>query len=204
MKRLLKLSGFVVLVTVINVVSLLVLIGPIMSSAGGGCAVGPGPAADCNGDVNGDGGVDIGDGVYLLNFLFAQGPAPVAFAGGLTPEQEEMLGHMSIVFLDDGVGGTVKTIRFTGVNVQIVNGLEATNGNPNCPNCETGTVNGLGNLIVGYNELLGTFRPPNHTGSHNVVVGTDNNYTSWGGLVAGFAHEIAGGWSSLSRVAFAY
>ena len=42
-----------------------------------------GPAAPSgNGDVNGDGGIDIGDPVYLLSYLFSQGPAPVAIAGG--------------------------------------------------------------------------------------------------------------------------
>ena len=114
MKRLLRLSGFVVLVTVINVVTLLVVVGPITSGAGGGCPVGPGPEAECNGDVNGDGSLNIADGIYLLEYLFNMGPAPVAIAGGgLTPEQEEILSHMSIEFLDDGQGGTVKTIRFS-------------------------------------------------------------------------------------------
>jgi hypothetical protein len=37
----------------------------------------------------------------------------------------------------------VKTIRFHGVNVQIMNGSGMTGG----------MVDGLGNLIVGYNEL---------------------------------------------------
>ncbi len=54
MRRLLKLSGFVVVVTVINFATLMVVIGPI-TSGGGPCPVGPGPEAECNGDVNGDG-----------------------------------------------------------------------------------------------------------------------------------------------------
>ena len=52
---------------------------------------------------------------------------------GLTPEQSEILSHMEIVYLQDGQGGQAKTIRITGVNVQIVNGLGATNGNPKRP-----------------------------------------------------------------------
>ena len=59
----------------------------------------------------------------------------------LTPEQAEILGHISIVYLDDGQGGQAKTIRLTGVNVQVVNGLD-----------DTTATNGLGNLIVGYHE----------------------------------------------------
>ncbi|HAK93578.1 MAG TPA: hypothetical protein DCM87_00850 [Planctomycetes bacterium] len=31
-----------------------------------------------NGDVNGSGGIDIADAVYILSYLFAQGPAPEA------------------------------------------------------------------------------------------------------------------------------
>ena len=91
MKRLLKLSGFVVLVTAINVVTILVLVGPMITGAGPGCPVGPGPEAECNGDVNGDGILNVADAVYTLNYLFVDGSlAPVAIAsGGLTPEQEE-------------------------------------------------------------------------------------------------------------------
>ena len=48
----------------------------------------------------------------------------------LTSEQQDILSHMSVEWLDDGRGGQVKTIRFTGVNVQVVNGLGATNGYP--------------------------------------------------------------------------
>ena len=47
--------------------------------------------------------------------------------------------------------------------------MGATNRNPE--DHDSGTVNGLGNLIVGYNELL--LSPDDHTGSHNIVVGTD-------------------------------
>ncbi len=151
MKRLLKLSGFVVLVTLINVATLMVMIGPLMSGAGGGCPVGPGPEARCNGDTNGDGGINIADAIYLLSWLFEEGPPPVAIAGGgLTPEQEEILSHMSIEFLDDGQGGMAKTIRFTRVNVQIVNGLGTTNGLPGDDANPIGITNGVGNLVIGY------------------------------------------------------
>ena len=73
MKRLLKLSGFVVLVSFINVVSLLVLIGPSMSTAGP-------PGAQENGDVNGDQSINMADAVYLLEYLFNGGTPPVAIA----------------------------------------------------------------------------------------------------------------------------
>ena len=76
MKRLLKLSGFVVLVTALNVVTVLAI---MSMSAGAGS--GPGPLAGPfpPGDVNCDRGFDIADAVFLLNALFVPGsPVPVA------------------------------------------------------------------------------------------------------------------------------
>lgn len=95
------------------------------------------------------------------------------------------------------------TALFTGVNVQVVNGLG-----------KTDSINGLGNLIVGYSEprvsgLNDCCNPPpvcsnggyrneaectangfvwasNHkSGSHNIVGGGNNAYSSYGGLVVG-------------------
>lgn len=128
--------------------------------------------------------------------LAAAAPPP---AGMITPQDLEILSHMSLVDLDDGLGGTCKTIRFTGVNVQIVNGLDATNGYPMDPTALPGTglttVNCLGNLIIGYNELR--FPSGNdRTGSHNLVVGQGNNYTQFGGIVGGRTGEISGAYAS--------
>src|SRR5262249_16437053 len=49
---------------------------------------------------------------------------------------------------------------------------------------------GSGNLIVGYNELR--FSDNVRTGSHNVVMGIRNNFSSFGGLVVGDFNEISG------------
>ncbi|MBM3223259.1 MAG: hypothetical protein FJZ47_05585 [Candidatus Tectomicrobia bacterium] len=46
-----------------------------------------------------------------------------------------------------------------------------------------GEVNGLGNLIIGYNESSG--ESIKRTGSHNLVIGPEHAYASFGGLVAG-------------------
>ena len=43
--------------------------------------------------------------------------------------------------------------------------------------------NGLGNLVIGYNELRGA--GDDRSGSHNLVIGSRNNYSSHGGLVGG-------------------
>ena len=96
----------------------------------------------------------------------------------------------------------VRTVRFTGVNLQVVNGSNATE-----------TVNGTGNLIIGYDEVNsstrfkctlatdaiglnlsneaaclaagGTAAVRQKTGSHNLVMGSQNSYSSAGGIVAG-------------------
>lgn len=75
MRRLTQRTGFVILVVMANIATLLILFSPSDSRA-------IGPMATQNGDVNGDGGIDIGDPVHLLGYLFNQGPAPVAIAAG--------------------------------------------------------------------------------------------------------------------------
>lgn len=144
-----------------------------------------------------------------------QGVAPRAL-WGLTAQQQEILDSMSIVYLDDGFGNLMKTVRFEGVNVQIVNGLGATNSLPADP-YETDPVitmtNGLGNLIVGYQEVRevpnpgdpsapaicegGTYDPniDIRTGSHNVVVGHQHNYESFGGVVFGRRNWTGGAYA---------
>lgn len=92
---------------------------------------------------------------------------------------EALLASMSLETVDGQ-----RTVRFTDVNVQIVDGSGNTFGD----------VNGRGNLIVGYNENLSDTR----TGSHNLVVGDRHSYSSYGGLVAGTNNTISGEWSSVS------
>ena len=157
-----------------------------------------------NGDVNGDGKLNIADAVYIINFRLGDGPAPVAFAQdrALTEEQSEILRHMSIVHLEDGNGGTVKTIRISGVNLQIVNGLGATNGNseqPDASDPEITSTNGVGNLIVGYQEFRTRDDDSNErVGSHNVIVGRGHNHSSFGGLAVGLDNTISGLYATVS------
>jgi hypothetical protein len=83
-----------------------------------------------------------------------------------------------------------REIIITKANLRIVNGLGRTDctdaqGNP-IPDCP----NGLGNLIVGYNELRG-FEDV-RTGSHNMVVGREHNFSRFGGMVVGSSNTISG------------
>jgi hypothetical protein len=95
---------------------------------------------------------------------------------------ERTLTHVTSV---TGEGGRPEVV-ITGANLRIVNGLRA-----------TATANGLGNLLVGYNEPRddGDNR---HTGSHNVVVGQGHNFSSFGGLVVGRQNEIAEAFATVS------
>ena len=76
-----------------------------------------------------------------------------------------------------GVARAGTTLKFSGLNLQIVSGSGST----------TGTVNGLGNLIIGYNENPGT-----QTGSHNLVLGDGQSFTSYGGIVGGQDNVLSG------------
>ncbi len=81
---------------------------------------------------------------------------------------------------------TGNDITFSGVNVHIVSGSGTTDG----------TVNGLGNLVVGYNEERTSGN--DKTGSHNIVIGSMHNYSSYGGLVAGHNNSISGQYAAVS------
>src|SRR5262245_4886117 len=94
------------------------------------------------------------------------------------------------------VSGGPNEIVISGANLRIVNGLG-----------DTETTNGLGNLIVGYNESRQEFPActptipgciDTRTGSHNVVVGRFDNFSSFGGLLAGEFNEISGEFASVT------
>ncbi len=82
-------------------------------------------------------------------------------------------------------------LYITGANLHIRNGEGGTE-----------TVNGRGNLILGYGEA----RPENpdgsdanaRTGSHNVVVGGQANYTSYGGIVGGLRNNLLGPYAAVT------
>ncbi len=126
-------------------------------------------------------------GACLLDLALAPAAsAQLSQVATLTPQQREILSHMSIVNLDDGFGNPCKTIQFSGVNVRIVNGLGA-----------TATTNCLGNLIVGYNEL-GNPDGDNRAGSHNIVGGRKSSFSSSGGLVVGEGNTVSNLLASVS------
>ncbi len=95
------------------------------------------------------------------------------------------------------------TAEFTGVNLQVNDGSGDTDG----------AVNGLGNVIIGYNDQQSGFglefcSDPDYsnetdctnnggvwqnnvtTGSHNLIIGIGHSYTSYGGFIAGAYNVI--------------
>jgi len=74
-----------------------------------------------------------------------------------------------------------EAIVFNNMNIQVVNGSGSTE-----------SANGKGNIIVGYNAGGGS-----KAGSHNVIVGTKNSYSSYGGIIAGNGNTASGKFSSV-------
>src|SRR6516225_3097954 len=97
-------------------------------------------------------------GVVLLALMsrsLQSGTAADTQPAGMGERMAAVEKKLSAMKFDDAANEVV----ITGANLRIVNGLGSTE-----------TTNGLGNLIVGYNEERG-FGLDKRTGSHNVVVG---------------------------------
>lgn len=122
---------------------------------------------------------------------------PLVSDNPFTDQDRDILRHMELIDLPDGAGGTVRTLRISHVNVQIVNGLGATNGYPSDPYTFDESLvrtNGTGNLILGYDE----FDPQGagvRTGSHNLVLGREVSHTGFGGVAAGMRITVDGAYN---------
>ncbi len=75
-------------------------------------------------------------------------------------------------------------VVFTGANVYVQSGSGSTD--------DGGSLTGLGNLIIGYNADVDAEGAEDLSGSHNLVLGDENSYTSYGGLVSGYDNETSG------------
>jgi hypothetical protein len=140
----------------------------------------------------------------LQNNLNAEAAARAAADANL---QNQVTPLTTLFLAPNGVNGQPffqragAEITITGANLHIVNGLGATNGNPSDPYLDdTGVINGLGNLIIGYNELRGA--NDDRSGSHNLVLGIEQNYRRFGGFVAGSINTISGPYASVTGGAF--
>jgi hypothetical protein len=84
----------------------------------------------------------------------------------------------------NGLGGP--HVIFSGANIHIRSGAGSTDAQ----------ANGVGNVIVGYNEPSWNWTYGHRSGSHNVVIGRGNNYTNYGCLVSGQEHEVTGAYAA--------
>ena len=115
----------------------------------------------------------------------------------------------------DTTDPSVPVVRLSGVNLQVVNGLG-----------HTDSKNGLGNIIIGYDEAdtsstlrctIGTDSKGSisdatacanaggtwsstgfKTGSHDLIVGAGNNYSSWGAVVVGYQNTSNNAFASVT------
>jgi len=83
----------------------------------------------------------------------------------------------------------------TGANLNIRNGSGSTSGDP--ADAYNSKPDGLGNLIIGYNETAGD-PVQDHSGSHNLVLGQGQRYTSFGGIVAGYSNSITNPYATIT------
>ena len=94
---------------------------------------------------------------------------------------------------------TGTTMTISGANLVVNNGAG-----------KTVTTNGLGNIFIGYDELRND--TPNtdvRTGRHNLILGAQNSFSSYGGIVAGSDNTITntfacveGGFGNLASGAY--
>ena len=109
----------------------------------------------------------------------------IAYLEGVITDLQEKLAYVSISNSTiHGLAGPHVIIE--GANLHIRNGSTQTDSN-----------NGVGNLIVGYNEADYADNTQ-RTGSHNLVVGREHEYTNFGGFVAGYRNMVVGPYASVS------
>lgn len=94
-------------------------------------------------------------------------------------ELEEMVAALTDKLACVSSSSDSTDLVFEGCNLHVHNGAGLTN-----------SVNGLGNVIIGYNEDVTVPTPKVRTGSHNLVVGPDHTYSSSGGFVAGVTNSV--------------
>jgi hypothetical protein len=94
---------------------------------------------------------------------------------------------------ENGVIGP--NIKFTGANIHILSGSGATDDNF----FHGGSLTGLGNLIIGYDEAPASLSRGERDGSHNLIIGAGHRFLSnvFGGLLAGENNSLFAAASSI-------
>jgi hypothetical protein len=132
--------------------------------------------------------------------VLAWGRQPVAQAqknGGGNPIEARVSAlETKTQYLSTGTDANNKPALFiTGANVYIQDGSGSTDSGIESGGAGTG----LGNLTIGYNARRDYWEYPDvRTGSHSLILGDFNNYSSYGGLVAGYWNTISGRYALVS------
>ncbi len=129
--------------------------------------------------IQGDAATLAAAKTYTDNAVAAESSRAIAAESSL----QSSLSALETLTAPLSLNGTELTI--TGVNVRIVSGSGLTDDNVG----NGGTLTGLGNLLIGYSPFNNAIP---QTGSHNLVLGRSNGFTSYGGLVAGEGNQIEG------------
>jgi hypothetical protein len=136
-------------------------------------------------------GLAIYGGLDLLHGVMAQDQEALYLPSVAQAAQVQSL-EERVATLEDllvHVSREGNDIYVTGANLHVVNGTGATDG----------ITNGLGNVIIGYNETrVGSQEVNDRSGSHMLVVGKWNNYSSFGGIVVGVWNSTSGSFASVS------
>lgn len=126
------------------------------------------------GDVNGDDEVSISDAQAVLKVSVGQ---DVNLICEDCSALEARVAALEALLANLSIAGD--NLVLTGMNFQVVSGSGDTDGD----------VNGTGNIIIGYDEK--DDNQDENSGSHNLVVGRNHSYESYGGIVAGEDNVIS-------------
>jgi len=133
-----------------------------------------------------------GDATLQSNINSIQQTGGSGGGGGSVPQQLlDLAPYLSVqTGTINGVAGP--HVILTGVNLHIRNG-QPRQYDHSSPTFDTASylANGLGNLIVGYNDDLGFNLSSQRTGSHNLIVGDGHRFDASGGFLAGFYNYVA-------------
>lgn len=125
-------------------------------------------------------------------------------------ENSQVMALSQYISMEEDFRGPI--VKLTGVNLQILNGQGSTE-----------TTNGLGNIIIGYDETFKTsiasynfcsntdyvdqsdceyngynWGASHKIGSHFLVLGTGNSYLTYGGIVAGQYNKAVGMFTNIT------
>ena len=129
------------------------------------------------GDVNDDNKVTTSDAQRVLQSAVGI-PVDLVCSSDQCSALEERLQAVEALLAHVTIDGD--NLVLTGMNFQVVSGTGDTDGN----------VNGTGNIIIGYDES--NSNNDEKSGSHNLIIGRNHSYESYGGIVAGEDNEQTG------------